>query len=210
MNPPGSRAAGEHLRPPSSHVAALLLAAAALCACAGGTASARVAGNGLVYSSASSRSVQRQPAAGACRARHRGLYSLPDPRCTPGALNPAVTQATIASTICRSGWTATVRPPESVSEPEKLANMRAYGLRTSSAFEYEYDHLVPLELGGATNDPRNLWPEPDYTAREGFYLNPKDKLERALNRMVCNGAMSLSHAQLLSAREWVAAYRLYG
>ena len=51
--------------------------------------------------------------------------------------------------------------------------------------------LVPLELGGATNDARNLWPEPDYTARDGFYNNPKDKLERALNRIVCNGAMSL-------------------
>jgi hypothetical protein len=37
--------------------------------------------------------------------------ALPDPACTPGALNPDVTPATIGATICMSGWTATVRPP---------------------------------------------------------------------------------------------------
>ena len=37
---------------------------------------------------------------------------------------------------------------------------------------------MPLELGGAVNDPRNLWPEPDYATAAGFYLNPKDHLER--------------------------------
>jgi hypothetical protein len=169
---------------------------------------ARLAANGIPYSRASAQRIQRQPAAGSCRARGSGLYELPDPRCTPGALNPAVTEATISGTICRSGWTRTVRPPEGVTEPEKLADMDAYGDRGAS--RYEYDHLVPLELGGAANDPRNLWPEPDYQTRHGFYLNPKDKLERALNRMVCDGSMSLARAQLLSAREWVAAYRRYG
>ena len=74
----------------------------------------------------------------------------------------------------------------------------------------EYDHLVPLELGGAVNDPRNLWPEPDYAIRAGFYLNPKDHLERALNRLVCSGRMTLDSAQLLIARDWVGAYRTYG
>ncbi len=35
---------------------------------------------------------------------------LPDPACTPGTVNPAVSQANIADTICKSGWTSTVRP----------------------------------------------------------------------------------------------------
>jgi hypothetical protein len=30
---------------------------------------------------------------------------------TPGVVNPAVTQATIRSTICKRGWTRTIRPP---------------------------------------------------------------------------------------------------
>src|SRR5579872_5329391 len=38
---------------------------------------------------------------------------LPDPTCTPGSIDPAVTQATILSTICVNGYTKTVRPPVS-------------------------------------------------------------------------------------------------
>jgi hypothetical protein len=153
--------------------------------------------------------IQRQPAAGTCHARGDGLYARPDPRCTPGALNRAVRQSTIGATICRSGWTRTVRPPESVSEPEKLASMRSYGDGTYAS-RFEYDHLVPLELGGASNDPRNLWPEPDYASFSGFYRNPKDELERALNRMVCDGLMTLAAAQRAISRDWPAAYRRYG
>jgi hypothetical protein len=160
--------------------------------------------SGLAYSTASNHTVQRQPAHGACHAVGAGLYSRPDGRCTPGAVNPAVTQATIGSTICRSGWTATVRPAVSITEPEKLASMVAYGLQGSPS-AYEYDHLVPLELGGATNDPRNLWPEPGYATRSGFYRNPKDRLENSLKRMVCRGAITLAHAQRLIAADWATA-----
>src|SRR5581483_9064980 len=46
---------------------------------------------------------------------------------TPGALNPAVTQATIGATICRRGWTATVRPPGSYTNALKVQQMTAYG-----------------------------------------------------------------------------------
>jgi len=142
-------------------------------------ASAASAPNGLSYSKASGRVVQRQPPAGACTARGAGLYARPDAHCTPGALNPSVTQATLSRTICRGGWTSTVRPFESITRREKLASMSAYADH-GRASAFEYDHVVPLELGGAVNDPRNLWPEPDYSSRSGFYLNPKDRLERVL------------------------------
>jgi hypothetical protein len=165
--------------------------------------------SGLTYATASAHVVQRQPAPGSCHAIGHGLYSRPDAHCTPGTVNPAVTQATISSTICRSGWTSTVRPPESITEREKFASMAAYNLR-GPASAYEYDHLVPLELGGAVNDPRNLWPEPDYPSHSGFYLNPKDRLENALKRMVCGGALSLARAQRLIASNWVAAYNITG
>ena len=183
----------------------IALATVPLALLAGTPALARLATNGLAYSSASARVIQRQPARGTCHTRGSGLYSRPDPRCTPGALNPAVTQPTVGTTICRRGWTRTVRPDVSITEPEKLASMRAYGER-SSASRFEYDHLVPLELGGAANDARNLWPEPDYAGSMGFYRNPKDELENALNRMVCDGRMSLSRAQRAIATDWVSAY----
>jgi hypothetical protein len=168
------------------------------------TGAAGRAPSGLVYSTASGHVVQRQPVPGSCQAVGRGLYSRPDPHCASGAVNPAVTQATIGSTICRSGWTATVRPPTSVTEPEKFASLAAYGMRGSPS-RFEYDHFVPLELGGAVNDPRNLWPEPDYATRSGFYLNPKDRLENALKRMVCRNAMTLAQAQRMIAANWVLA-----
>jgi hypothetical protein len=167
------------------------------------------AANGLAYSTASAHVIQQQPPPRSCHALGSGLYSMPDPHCTPGALNPAVTQSTISSTICKSGWTSSVRPGESVTEPEKLASIKAYG-DTGPVSSYEYDHQVPLELGGAVNDARNLWPEPDYASHSGFYLNPKDHLERALNRLVCGGKMPLSKAQQVIASEWVSAYHHYG
>ena len=52
-----------------------------------------------------------------CHARDTG--KLPDPACTPGSIDPAVTQKDIRSTICKAGWTATVRPPESQTEYAK-------------------------------------------------------------------------------------------
>jgi hypothetical protein len=141
--------------------------------------------------------VRAQPAPGSCHALGTGPDSRPDPACTPGALNPAVSQATIGSTICVPGWTGTVRPPESVTEQEKAASMAAYG-DTGSMGDYEYDHLVPLELGGATNDPRNLWPEP------GASPNPKDAVENELRRQVCDGQISLPEAQREIAANWTS------
>ncbi len=144
--------------------------------------------------------VQPQPARDSCHQVGSGLYARPDPACTPGALDPEVTPATIRRTICVEGWTATVRPPEGVTEQEKAAAMAAYG-DTGSPGAYEYDHLVPLELGGATNDPRNLWPEP------GASPNPKDAVEDDLRREVCDGEMSLRAAQHAIATNWVSLIR---
>ena len=154
----------------------------------------------LAYSTASNNVVQRQPPPGSCHAIGTGLSARPDPRCTPGALNPQVTQASIGRTICRDGWTATVRPPETITEAEKRASLRAYGDRRP-IWDYEYDHFVPLELGGATNDARNLWPEP------GASPNPKDEVEYELKRAVCDGRMTLARAQDEVVTNWMKLAR---
>jgi hypothetical protein len=160
------------------------------------------AGGRLVKSTASAHRVQPQPRTGSCHARGRGEFSLPDASCTPGAIDPAVTQANLGTTICRSGYTKTVRPPESITEKEKPASLRAYGDHRP-LHAYEYDHLVSLELGGARNDARNLWPEP------GASPNPKDSLEARLHARVCHGLMTLAAAQLAIAHDWVGAYERY-
>jgi len=85
---------------------------------------------------------------------------LPDPACTPGAIDPRVTQDTIGTTICVSGYTRTVRPSTAITGRIKRDQYAAYGLLGLSLSATELDHLVPLELGGAPADVANLWPEP--------------------------------------------------
>src|SRR5207248_6920325 len=111
----------------------------------------------LPVSGVSNSVVQPQPPPNSCHARGSGAESLPDPHCTPGAISPAVTQRNLDSTICRRGYTKTVRPPVHITEDEKKESMSAYG-DTAPPSDYEYDHLVPLQLGGATDDPRNRGP----------------------------------------------------
>jgi hypothetical protein len=137
---------------------------------------------------------------GHCTYRDHG--QLPDPRCTPGSIDPAVTQAGIRSTICKKGWTATVRPPESQTERFKFdVAYPAYG--TPQSKRTELDHLVPLELGGS-NDATNLWPESPPTP------NPKDKVENALNAAVCDGQVKLAAAQAAIAADWLTAEKRLG
>jgi hypothetical protein len=107
---------------------------------------------------------------------------------TPGVANPAVTQATLRATICKHGWTRTIRPPASYTSELKLEQMRRY-LRTGSPSDYQEDHLISLELGGHPADPRNLWPEPYPRARA------VDGIENELNAQVCSGKLSLDEAQ---------------
>ena len=136
---------------------------------------------------------------GRCYYRDRG--ELPDPRCTPGSIDPIVTQANIRSTICKGGWTDPhLRPPEPQTEAFKYdVAYPAYG--TPQSEKTELDHLVPLELGGS-NDATNLWPEypPD--------PNPKDKVEDALNHAVCDGRVSLVRAQDAIAADWMTAEKV--
>jgi hypothetical protein len=147
-----------------------------------------------------------------CHVRGSGLYVLPDPHCTPGATNPVVTQANIDSTICKAGWSESQRPPESVTEEQKRLSLAAYGYYDGRSLGgYEFDHLISLELGGASDSPKNLWPEPDYpgVSEDSYYLNPKDHVEDKLHDWVCDGKISLASAQHIIATNWISWYRAH-
>lgn len=151
--------------------------------------------------------VQPQPAPGSCHYRHTaGGQPVPDPRCTPGATNPRVTSSTLHVTICRSGYTRSIRPGVAITTTEKHANAAAYHY-SGSLRVAEYDHLVPLELGGDPNDPRNLWVEPaspGHRSQAGVN-NPKDAVEDRLNALVCQGRVALAAAQRAIAADWPSA-----
>ena len=107
---------------------------------------------------------------------------------TPGVVNPEVTQDSIGRTICRRGWTRTIRPPSSYTTDLKRKQMRIYG-RRGGLSDYQEDHLISLELGGHPTNERNLWPEPRPHAEE------VDQVENELNDAICSGEISLAEGQ---------------
>ena len=155
----------------------------------------------VIGASSALYAVTRVPPARTCHIDGR----LPDgsAQCTPGVLSAAVEQSNLEDTICKSGYTKTVRPKTGYTTPLERDLIKTYGLRGTPQ-DYELDHLIPLELGGNPPDVRNLWPEP-YEPRPGAH--EKDRLENYLKRQVCAGAMTLAAAQKAISSNWVEAYR---
>ena len=162
------------------------------------------------------------PAAPSVQAKAGPQEIYPDPVSVPGALNPDVTQATITTTICQSGWTATVRPPVSYTNAIKAVLMADLHL-AGTLQDYELDHFIPLEVGGAPRDRKNLWMEPygdlahPMTKVEKAHaiipLQPnsaeKDGVETHLKTEVCAGRMTLARAQDTVRTDWDAYYNAW-
>ncbi len=119
------------------------------------------------------------------------------------SLTPGATFKVSAATICRSGYSRSVRD---VPESEKKQVYREYGIIHRTSGEYEVDHLISLELGG-NNAIGNLWPE--LNDHPHGYLNSKDILENRLHALVCSGQLGLKVAQSAIAKDWVSAYHRY-
>lgn len=132
--------------------------------------------------------------------------ATPDPVTTPGAVDRHVTQANIGGMICRQGYAKTVLPPKAYTNRLKRQQLAALGLPRSKLRLFEEDYLIPLELGGAPRDPRNVWLEP---LTGPWSAQDKDKLENRLNRLVCTGWVPLDEAQHEIATDWVGAFIKY-
>lgn len=149
------------------------------------------------------------PAPGSCHYRYAtDGQPLPDPACTPGAVDSSVSDANRSSTICRKGgYTSTVRPPEALTQAAKRRLLAAYGVPQSQISHYELDHLIPLNDGGAS-DVRNLWPEPD-TFRQfhksSFIQNDKDAVEDYTYSAICSGKVAVSAVQNAMDTDWTTA-----
>lgn len=145
------------------------------------------------------------PAAGVLRT------GLPNRTLTPGVYNPAVTQATIRFTICKVGWTATIRPPTSYTNPLKVRQIAIYGYADKVLADYEEDHLISLELGGSPMSAKNLWPEPHHIKIGGHDLGSfsKDGFETHLKSLVCAGKLTLAKARAEIATNWVVYWKAW-
>lgn len=115
-----------------------------------------------------------------------------------GAVNPTVTQETIGSTICVPGWTATIRPPISYTAPIKRALWVKAGSHGTLS-DYELDHWVPLEVGGAPSDPKNLVLQPS-AGPDGAHA--KDVVENRVHREVCAGTITLAVGEQCFLVDW--------
>jgi hypothetical protein len=151
----------------------------------------------------------------ACVARAHGM--LPDPACTPGAVG-AVTHAdgsigpASSPEVCNVGFSTRHRPPSGGaggSTAHKRAAMAAYHVPAADIGRTEYDHLVPLSLGGA-DDVRNLWPQVSDIPARGW-RNSKDAVEQRLWTAVCvDQKVALTDAQAQMSRDWTAAEKFFG
>jgi hypothetical protein len=154
------------------------------------------------------------PAAGSCHIRWAtDGEPLPDPVCTPGAVDAAVNNGDIAGTVCRKGgYTSSVRPPVSLTEPAKRSLLAAYGIPESQIGKYELDHLVDLAAGGAS-DVRNLWPEPNTFSQfhsSGFVHNDKDAVESYTYHAICGHKVTVTAVQKAIATDWTTAVAKLG
>src|SRR5450759_1605772 len=98
------------------------------------------------------------------------------------------------------------RAPSSYTTNLKGQQIAAYRYADTNFADYEEDHLIPLELGGAPSDPRNLWPEAylvSLSDGRSVGAHVKDQLENKLKALVCAGSLPLAVARQEIATDWV-------
>ncbi len=146
----------------------------------------------------------RTPAPGVCRTRMVDGNLLPDPRCTPGGVDPSITADMLRD---RSFSTRCDRDCAS-SHAQKLEEYSWYGIERPRGNQgprqvCELDHLVPLALGGA-DGLGHLWPEcgPAGAALAERSFKIKDRVENYLADAVKAGRMPLAEAQRGIAEDW--------
>jgi hypothetical protein len=141
---------------------------------------------------------------GVCKAQKKNGYMVPDPACTPGAINPTLTLDVLKNPAFRTGCVRDCETPPSA----KATTYAAYGIahpanNVGATQTCELDHLVSLEIGGAdTLD--NIWPQcgPANVVLARRYFKIKDKVENFLAAQVRDGAVDLAVAQRGIADDW--------
>ena len=138
---------------------------------------------------------------------------LPNPSLTSGAIGQVGT-----SLVCPHVARSLERQRPNAAEIGEV--YQAYGLSyPQPPGRYELDHLIPIRLGGAPDDPANEWPErndkPNLALAAKYHIpastvhNSKDILDGLLPKLVCAGDLPLRIAQAEIALDWPAAYQWY-
>jgi hypothetical protein len=150
----------------------------------------------------------------------------PDPKLTPGATNPDVTQANIAENICKIGWSTKEVRDTQTTPAQKTTTYKTYGIphpknNTGANQVCELDHLISIENGGA-DSLDNIWPEcgPDGVPLAKRYFKLKDAVENFVHNGICHDvpsakfssgrktskALTLEEGQSILRGDWYACY----
>jgi len=144
------------------------------------------------------------PAPKSCNTRMSHGYPIPDPACTPGAVNPTLTLDVLKNKTFR---TSCVRD-KATSASAKAKTYLWYNFKhpqknTGASQTCELDHLISLEIGGAdTLD--NIWPQcgPNGVVLRNRYFKQKDIVENYLAAQIRKGAIGLADVQKGMAEDW--------
>ena len=144
------------------------------------------------------------PPAKKCKTKKKNGFPMPDPACTPGAVNDSLTLAKMEE----DGFKTECVRDKAESEDKKQATYDWYKIKKPANNTHqnqvcELDHLVSLELGGAdTLD--NIWPQcgPNKAILNARYFKRKDAVENFLAAEVRNNKISLAEAQKRIAEDW--------
>lgn len=144
------------------------------------------------------------PLDGTCKPLMKNGLPLPDPTCSPGAINPTLTLKVLKT----KGFTTKCVRDQASSPREKQETYAQYKIKkpannSGQTQVCELDHIISLELGGA-DTVDNIWPQcgPSKAALNKRFFKQKDAVENFLNREVKAGRMDLSDAQQGIARDW--------
>jgi hypothetical protein len=114
----------------------------------------------------------------------------------PLPTNPDVTPDNIATTICVSGYSHTVRPPSQVTGAIKRRLLSDAGLPPDMVHDFILDHIIPISVGGSPDDPRNMVLQPKAEA------SLKDRAENRAHSLVCTHRLDLRQAQQTMWSDW--------
>jgi hypothetical protein len=110
-----------------------------------------------------------------------------------GSVNEEVTQSNIKKTICKAGYTKTIRPPVSYTNKMKEKLMREQDWKGPRPI---LDHYIPLQGGGDPDDKKNFLLQ---TKKDSY---KKDAVEDKMHDDICDGKVSLRKAQLAMSQGW--------
>ena len=144
------------------------------------------------------------PPTGVCKVQTKNGFRFPDPSCTPGAVNPALTLKVLSNKNFKTGC----ERDQATSATKKKLTYGWYAItkpanNAEPHMVCELDHLISIELGGAdTLD--NIWPQcgPDGATGEDRFFKQKDLVENYLAAQIRAGKMKKSVVQVGIAKDW--------